>query len=103
MSAIDERMDYAMMEDMARVFKECAGQCEDTMSEILAIANTLESGALVGLAGDAFVNVLSCDFKNALEAMREKFNELHCDIDAAVRIKRDAVQDVRSRFMDTLG
>ena len=103
MSAIDERMDYAMMEDMARVFKDCAGQCEDTISEILAIANTLENGALVGLAGEAFVSVLTNDLKSALEAMREKFNELNADIDVAVRIKRDAVQDVRSRFMDTLG
>ena len=98
-SGVDERMDYAMMEEMARLFNEAARQVDDTIAEMLQIASMMEEGALVGQTGEVFVNALRVDLKSRLDRVQDKLVELSGDITGAIAHSRDGIADARSRFI----
>ncbi|MCB9453081.1 MAG: hypothetical protein H6672_16720 [Anaerolineaceae bacterium] len=95
---IDERIDYVMMEEMSRLFNEAARQIEEMNGEMVQIANTLESGALLGETGESFAQALRVDLANSLGLLQQKMEELVGDINGVIALKRDAVQDAASRF-----
>ncbi|MEW5987099.1 MAG: WXG100 family type VII secretion target [Chloroflexota bacterium] len=84
------KMDYALMEEMSRVFRQGVQQLEDTTSQMNSIAATLEGGALLGRGGDAFVEAIRGPLSSAITRLREKFDELANDVDAAANDMRQA-------------
>ena len=98
MSDIDVRIDYAMVEEMGRLFSEASKQIEETTSEMLKIASSMESGALMGDTGEAFTQAIRSDLNNSLNRMKEKLDELVGDINGVIAAYRDGDQNAASRF-----
>jgi WXG100 family type VII secretion target len=74
------KMVYPLMDEMSKNFQQGAQTLEHTISEMQAIANTLQEGALLGRGGQAFTESIRNDLCPALSRMVEKFNELNQDI-----------------------
>lgn len=98
-NGIDERMNYAMMEEMAHLFIEAARMLDVTIDEAQQVASTLEGGALLGKTGEALTQALRVDLVNSLDKLRDKMTELSDDIMGAVQYERDAVATAKSRFI----
>jgi WXG100 family type VII secretion target len=96
--SVDFKMNYEMMEQMSRVFRQCVERMQDTVSEMLTIADSMEDGVLVGEAGTAFCDGLRGRLVPSINRLGEKFDELSRDIDGAVRKTRDGDSDAASRF-----
>ncbi len=96
---IDVRMDFDMVRDMVNTFEACSRQMDSTIASVEKIASTLEAGALLGLAGDAFSDALRARLTNRLERLRDKFEELARDVDAARAFLEEADDTAASRFL----
>ncbi|MBL8045784.1 MAG: WXG100 family type VII secretion target [Anaerolineales bacterium] len=94
----DVRMNYNSMEDMAKAFHSAHQQLEQTMREMEKVAKTMEDGALLGGAGDAFRDAVRSKLNKRLKVLAEKMQELERDIDGAVKFTRDGVKTAQSRF-----
>ena len=92
------KMDYDLMEDMARAFGEGASQLEDTRKEVENLAATLEAGALLGLSGSAFSDALRSKMAPAIARLGDKFSELRADVQAAMGDMQDADRTAKSQF-----
>jgi uncharacterized protein YukE len=94
----DVRMNYSTMEDMAKAFGQAKQQMNDTITEMEKVAKTLEDGALLGVAGDAFRDAIRGKLNKRLKVISDKMNELEGDIKGAVSATRDGVSTAQSRF-----
>lgn len=94
----DVRMNYNSMDDMAKAFHAAHQQLEQTMREMEKVAKTMEDGALLGGAGDAFRDALRAKLNKRLKVLAEKMRELEGDINGAVAFTRDGVKTAQSRF-----
>ena len=92
------KMDYGLMEDMARAFEQGASQLADTQKEVESIAATLEAGALLGMTGSTFSDALRDKMAPAIARLEEKFSELQADVLRAMGDMRDADRTSRSQF-----
>lgn len=84
------KLNYPMAEEMIKAFKEAGEQIQDTIKEVLAIAQSLEDGALRGRAGEVFVDGLRNQFVPALGRLNGKFDELADDVAQAVEYMKAA-------------
>ena len=84
------KMDYALMDDMARVFGEGAQTLESVGKQVGSIAQELQDGGLLGQAGEAFVDALSTRLAPAIARLQDKLTELKQDIVAAKQDMADA-------------
>lgn len=98
-SAIDVRMDYAMVEEMSSAFTDAARQIEETIAEINQVVGELQNEVLVGDTGTALTEALRNDLCSSLKRIQDKMTELAGDTIGAVRIMRDGDREARSRFM----
>jgi WXG100 family type VII secretion target len=94
----DVQMDYDMMEDMARLFRDGSQQLEDTMRTMQSIAGRLEDGALLGRAGDAMAEALRERLNSRIQRLQEKLDELNLDVYGALVDLRDGDTEAASRF-----
>jgi WXG100 family type VII secretion target len=92
------KMDYDLMDDMARAFEQGASQLEDTQKEVESLAATLEDGALLGLSGSAFSDALHTKLAPAIARLENKLTELRADVLSAMRDMQDADSTSRSQF-----
>lgn len=81
-------LDYEPMEDMVRVLRQSVEYLETTMQEMQSIANTLADGALLGQAGDAFVDAVRSTLCPAIARLTEKIGEEADDVQKAIDIFR---------------
>lgn len=81
---------YELADDMSATFDAGAEQLQDTMQEMQSIASTLEDGALLGLAGQAFVEAIRSRLCPSIGKLTEKFSELNGDVQAAKKAMQDA-------------
>lgn len=95
----DVQMDYDAMEDMASTFGQSAQQLDETIMVFTGVAAEMENGALIGEAGDEFVDAIRGKLNPSLGRLRDKMEELQKDISAAVAYMRDGVETARSRFL----
>ena len=84
------KMDYGLMDDMARVFGESAQTLESVGKQVGSIAQELQDGGLLGQAGDAFVDALSSRLAPSIARLQDKLTELRQDIVAAKQDMADA-------------
>ena len=84
------RMDYGLMDDMARTFGESAQTLETVAKEVGSIAQELQDGGLLGQAGEAFVDALTNRMAPAILRLQDKLVELRQDVAAAKQDMVDA-------------
>jgi len=94
----DVQMDYDLMEDMARLFRDGGQQLEDLRSHLDGIAGRLEDGALLGKGGDALVDAIRQRLSQRIAALQDKFSELSMDVYGALVDLRDGDTEAASRF-----
>lgn len=88
------KMDYELMAEMKDEFQRGAEDLDDTLQQMLKIADMLEEGGLIGQGGDAFADALRSVLQSKIVTLRDKFEELGRDIQAAVNSMQDAEGDV---------
>ncbi len=96
----DVRMNYDSMERMQKAFHQAHQQLETSMREMDKLAKTMEDGALLGTAGDAFRDAIKSKLLKRMKVIQEKMKELEGDIHGAVLATRDGVKTAQSRFKD---
>jgi len=84
------KMDYDLMDDMARVFGESAETLESVAKQVGSIAQELQDGGLLGQAGEAFVDALNSRLTPAIVRLQDKLVELRQDVVAAKQDMVDA-------------
>jgi uncharacterized protein YukE len=94
----DVRMNYDSMERMQKAFHQAHQQLETSMREMDKVAKTMEDGALLGTAGDAFRDAIKSKLLKRMKVIQEKMKELEGDIHGAVLATRDGVSTAQSRF-----
>jgi WXG100 family type VII secretion target len=94
----DVQMDYDLMEDMARLFREGAQQLEDLIRALQGIAGRLEDGALLGRGGDALADAIRSRLNARIAALQDKLAELSQDVNGALVDLRDGDTEAASRF-----
>jgi WXG100 family type VII secretion target len=94
----DVQMDYDMMEDMARLFRQGAQQLGDTIRVMQGIAGRLEDGALLGKGGDALASAVRDRLNARIARLQDKLDELSGDINGALVDLRDGDTEAASRF-----
>ncbi len=94
----DVQMDYDLMEDMARLFREGSQHLEDLQRSMQNIAGRLEGGALLGRGGDAFAQAIRGNLNARIRALQDKLDELGMDVYGALVDLRDGDTEAASRF-----
>ena len=94
----DVRMNYNSMESMQKAFHQSHQQVSESISEMEKLAKTLEDGALLGSAGDAFKDAIRSKLIKRMKVIQDKLQELEGDINGAVLATRDGVSTAQSRF-----
>jgi WXG100 family type VII secretion target len=94
----DVRMNYGTMEDMAKTFGQTHQQMNDTITAMEKVAKSLEDGALLGVAGDAFREAIRTKLNKRIKVISDKMKEMEGDIKGAVSATRDGVSTAQSRF-----
>ena len=94
----DVRMNYNSMENMQKAFHQAHQQVSDSISQMEKLAKTLEDGALLGTAGDAFKDAIRSKLIKRMQVIADKMQELEGDINGAVLATRDGVSTAQSRF-----
>lgn len=94
----DVQMDYDLMEDMARLFREGAQHMDDLIRAMQNVAGRLEDGALLGRGGDALAEAIRNNLNTRVAALQDKFEELSMDVYGALVDLRDGDTEAASRF-----
>jgi uncharacterized protein YukE len=94
----DVYMNYGSMENMQKAFQKAQQQVQESMQEMEKIAKSLEGGALLGSAGDAFKDAIRSKLEKAMQTISEDMGQLAQDINGAVIATRDGVSTAQSRF-----
>jgi WXG100 family type VII secretion target len=81
---------YELADDMSSTFDAGAEQLQDTMQEMQSIASQLEDGALLGRAGQAFVEAIRSRLCPSIGKLTDKFQELNQDVQAAKKAMQEA-------------
>ncbi len=87
------KMDYELMAEMKAEFEKGAEDLDDTLHQILKMADMMEEGSLVGQGGDAFVDALRSVLQSKIVSVRDKFEEMSRDIQHAVDSMQQADKD----------
>ncbi len=80
----DVQMDYDLMQDMGRLFRQGAQQLGDTIKTMQGIANQLEDGALLGQAGDSLAAAIRDQLNSRIARLQDKLDELSMDVYGAM-------------------
>lgn len=94
----DVQMDYDLMEDMARAFRDGSQHLEDLMRAIQDIAGRLDDGVLLGRGGQALSDALRNNLNSRISALADKLQELGMDVYGALVDLRDGDTEAASRF-----
>lgn len=94
----DVKMNYNSMESMEKAFHQAQSQVQDSINEMEKVAKTLEDGALLGSAGDAFKDAIRSKLEKRMKVIADKLGELEKDVNGALIATRDGVSTAQSRF-----
>ena len=92
------RMVIPLMEDTEQVFQAGSEQLKDTLSQMMSIANVLGEGALLGQAGEAFVDAIQSKLCPAISRLNDKFQELQADVRKAKETMQEINKTTESLF-----
>lgn len=91
------KVNYPMLEDMAKHCDKVHEQMQALASQAKAWGTQMQNGALQGAPGDAFVGALQI-LANKVNAIGEKFTEEAGDIRGAISDMQAADQKAGSKF-----
>jgi uncharacterized protein YukE len=91
-------MNYESMENMEKAFHQANDQVTQSISEMEKVAKTLEDGALLGAAGDAFKDAIRSKLIPRMKIIADNMHTLEGDINGAIAATRDGVTTAQSRF-----
>ncbi|MHB8626450.1 MAG: hypothetical protein ACYDBJ_14640 [Aggregatilineales bacterium] len=91
-------MDYDMMGQMIKALDGNATQLEDTARAISALAETVESTALLGKAGTALVGVLRDQMIPAILRLSTKYGEVRDSVTFALQTQQADDQQEAGQF-----
>jgi uncharacterized protein YukE len=94
----DVKMNYNSMEAMEKAFHQASQQVQESMTEMEKVAKTLEDGALLGSAGDAFRDAIRSKLEKRMKTIADQMANLEKDINGALIATRDGVSTAQSRF-----
>jgi len=94
----DVKMNYSSMENMEKAFHQANQQVTDAISEMEKIAKSLEDGALLGSAGDAFKDAIRSKLIKRMKTIADNMHTLEGDINGALIATRDGVSTAQSRY-----
>src|SRR3989442_1318055 len=94
----DVKMNYDSMDRMEKAFHQANQQLTESMTQMGKVSKTLEDGALLGGAGDAFREAINSKLLKRMKVIADKMHELEGDIKGAVSATRDGVTTAQSRF-----
>lgn len=94
----DVQMDFDMMEDMARLFRESAQHMDDLIRAMQDVANRLDDGALLGRGGQAFAEAIRDKLNVRIGMLQDKLTEMSFDVYGALVDLRDGDTEAASRF-----
>jgi uncharacterized protein YukE len=94
----DVKMNYSSMENMEKAFHQANQQVTDAISQMEKIAKSLEDGALLGSAGDAFKDAIRSKLIKRMKTIADNMHTLEGDINGALIATRDGVSTAQSRF-----
>lgn len=77
------KMNFPLMEEMARTFRDGAGTLEEAEVGVKQIIQLLADDTLLGQAGDALVDACASQLSPAISRLQEKLIELAADVEAA--------------------
>lgn len=92
------KLDYGLAEEMIRTFQQGEEQLKQTRQEMLGVASTLESGALLGRGGEAFREAIRDKLCPSIDKLSAKFQEMSKDVRAAVNYMRQADAESKAKF-----
>ena len=84
------KLNYPQMEEMAQHLKAVSQRLQQTTQMARSIAQEMQGGALVGDAGEAFVNALNSAFVPGVNKLGTKFDEVSKDITQAINDMKSA-------------
>lgn len=93
------KMDYPKMEAMRQSFVSGADVLEDVQKRVIELSKKAEGGVFLGEAGETFSNALSFKLYTSVRKLRDKFEELAEDIQAAV----DSMEAADNSTTGTMG
>lgn len=94
----DVQMDFDMMEDMARLFKDGSQHLEDLIRAMQDVSQRLEDGALLGRGGQAMAEAIRNNLNSRIAMLQDKLEELSYDVYGALVDLRDGDTEAASRF-----
>lgn len=94
----DVKMNYGSMETMQKAFHQAQQQVEDSTAQMEKVASSLENGALLGSAGDAFKDAIRSKLEKCMKQIANQMGVLEKDINGALIATRDGVSTAQSRF-----
>jgi uncharacterized protein YukE len=94
----DVKMNYQSMENMEKAFHAAQQQVQESMQEMEKVAKSLEDGALLGQAGNAFKDAIRSKLEKRMKVIADQMGELERDINGALIATRDGITTATSRF-----
>jgi uncharacterized protein YukE len=94
----DVKMNYGSMESMEKAFHQAQQQVQDSITQMEKVAKSLEDGALLGSAGDAFKDAIRSKLEKGMKTIADQMGSLEKDINGALIATRDGVSTAQSRF-----
>ncbi|HEX8597831.1 MAG TPA: WXG100 family type VII secretion target [Chloroflexia bacterium] len=83
-------LDYGKAEKMSQTFRAGVENLQDTLQEMQNLASMLEEGALLGRAGETFVQSIRGALCPSIAKLMAKYQELDGDVQQAVNLMREA-------------
>ena len=92
------RMEYAAMEQLIAAFRQAHGDLMDVQRNEGQMAQLLENGTLLGIAGAHFASAISGPLMKATGKLAEKMNEEARDCSKAMEIMKQHDQEAAGKF-----
>lgn len=92
------KMDYAAMEQLIAALRQANGSLLDVQKVETQMAQLLENGALLGVAGTHFGSAINGPLVKATGKLADRMQELANDCAKAMDIMKQRDQEVQGRF-----
>lgn len=69
------KMNYPQVDEMIDLLRKSANKLRETAEAMTSIANTIDNGALEGVAGEAYSRALKNSLNGSIERLAQKLEE----------------------------
>ncbi|MBK8020093.1 MAG: hypothetical protein IPK19_01395 [Chloroflexi bacterium] len=94
------KMVYAEAEKMVEILHTGAEQLQETIDEMNKLADLLDNGALLGMAGDAFAAAIRSQLVSAVDRLADKMKEQSDYVQTEIYDMQEAERRAQQLFRD---